>query len=266
MLVRIVAGAVAAAAVAWLARRRGALDGSGQLAALVCGTAAAAAGWAWAAVLVAYFGAAVAVTAAGAARKSARTHGTLAKGGARNAAQVAANGGVFAVLALAAGGEPATALGMAATGALAAASADTWGTEIGTLWGGTPRSILTGARIEAGMSGGVTLAGTAAAAAGSLFVAAASVLAHDTPDARHTVLVTGSAGFVGAAFDSLLGASLQERRWCARCRVHTEQRVHSCGEPTAHAGGTRWINNDVVNVAGTLAGAGAAVMISRLAA
>lgn len=264
MVERALWGALAAAIITTFARRYGALSESGQWAAFACGIAAAAAGWGWAALLVVYFGAAVGVTALGAKTKAARTVGTLPQVSARDAAQVLANGGVFAALALAAGARPLSTAGLAAIGALAAASADTWATEVGTLWGGAPRSILTGARVDTGLSGGVTLIGTLGAAAGGVVVVLAAASLHELPDAGRLVLVAGSAALLGTLVDSALGASVQARRWCERCTRWTERRVHTCGYRTVHARGLRWATNDAVNVAGTLAGAACAVMLGRL--
>ena len=79
----------------------------------------------------------------------------------RNAWQVLANGGVAALCALAALGWRIP-FAAAFAGAFAAASADTWGTEIGTLSRRPPVSILTFRPHETGLSGGITLLGTAA--------------------------------------------------------------------------------------------------------
>ena len=87
-------------------------------------------------MLVGYFVLATAVTKLGEAEKQRRTEHSVPQVNMRNAFQVAANGAVFAMLAVRAGNHPEGMAGLAAAGALAAASADTWATEIGTLWGG----------------------------------------------------------------------------------------------------------------------------------
>lgn len=255
MVARAAAGLIAAAVVAVAARRARSLSTSGAVAAAAVGTAAVAAGWGWGLLLVTYFVASVSLSRAGAAAKEARTGPVVDKGGRRDAAQVLANGGVFALAALLSPALPAA--GAAALGALASATADTWATEIGTLSPATPRSLLTWRRVPPGTSGGVSIPGTAALLAGAVFIAALSRLLGLT----HAVAAIVAAGVVGAMTDSVLGATLQERRWCDACDRATERRTHDCGTPTSLAGGLPWLDNDAVNLAATLAGAGTATLL-----
>ena len=253
---RLVVGGAAAAVVALAARRAHALSRSGSVAAVACGAASAAAGWAWAALLVTYFVASSVVSAVGRGRKEARTAPIVEKGGERDAAQVAANGGVFAAAALATVVLPVShtcyaVVSCAAAGALAASAADTWGTEVGVLAGGEPRSVLTRAPVRMGESGGVTWTGTLGGAAGAAFIAGVAAL---LGLARGAPLAPLLAGMVGSLVDSMLGATLQARRHCDACGALTERAVHDCGAATRHARGVRWIDNDVVNFAATTAG------------
>jgi uncharacterized membrane protein len=129
--------------------------------------------------------------------------------------------------------------------------ADTWSTEVGTIIGGTPRLILGGGRVPPGTSGGITLAGTSAGIIGALLAAVGAA----TMNWETSLPVIVAAGFVGSLVDSLLGATVQERRWCDVCGRVTERRIHNCGTPTTHRGGIRGWNNDLVNFTSTLAGA-----------
>jgi uncharacterized membrane protein len=61
-------------------------------------------------------------------------------------------------------------------------------------------------------------------------------------------------GAAGSVTDSLLGALVQEQRWCERCEALTELSVHACGHRTSRMSGVPTVNNDVVNVLGVLAG------------
>ncbi|NIQ60053.1 MAG: DUF92 domain-containing protein, partial [Gammaproteobacteria bacterium] len=83
----------------------------------------------------------------------------------RDARQVLANGSVAAVAAALMGWSPVAA--QAFLGAVAAAAADTWATEIGVRFGGEPRSILSLRRRSPGTSGAVSPLGLLAGAAGA---------------------------------------------------------------------------------------------------
>lgn len=258
MLLRLAAGLAVAGLVAWLARRAGSLSHSGAWAATLVGAMAAAAGWPWAVLLIGWFVASSALTRVGAATKAARTRATLDTAHARTATQVWANGAVFSSAALLAALTGESGWELVALGALGAASADTWSTEIGTLWGGTPRSVLSGEALAAGLSGGITPVGSLGGVAGAMAVAlAATALLPGVSWGRLAI-----AGVLGGLADSVLGASVQATRRCPRCGSFTERRTHDCGTATAHARGWRWMTNDTVNLAATLTGAASAYLLS----
>src|SRR5665213_2130338 len=98
---RSLEGAIVAACVAFGAKRAGSLSMSGALAATIVGTLAVAAGWDWGALLLLYFISSSLLSRIGRATKERRTAAIVAKGGARDAIQVLANGGVFAAAAAA---------------------------------------------------------------------------------------------------------------------------------------------------------------------
>ena len=264
MIVRALAGAAAAGTIAAVARRTRTLTESGQWAAFLTGIVAAAAGWWWALTLIAFFVTSVALTKWRLPDKMRLTEGSLPRTTERNAAQVVANGGVFVLLAFASNGAARDPLAFAALGALAAASSDTWSTEIGTLFGGTPRLITTGAPVQPGMSGGVSAAGFAGAAAGAAFIAlfgAFSIPEHH----KQLAMAAAAGGFGGSFVDSVVGATLQSKRFCDHCSHWTERRVHPCGFRTRHARGLQWMSNDAVNLCGTAAGAAIAGLAGTLA-
>jgi uncharacterized protein (TIGR00297 family) len=142
-------------------------------------------------------------------------------------------------------------------GALAGAAADTWATEIGTAVGGVPRTILGWRPVPAGTSGAVTVAGSVAMVAGACFIGTVAWLAGF--DMRVAAAVSVG-GIGGATADTILGATLQERRWCARCQVVTERRVHDCGRDTSRRGGWAGMDNDIVNLTSCVAGAVVALL------
>jgi uncharacterized protein (TIGR00297 family) len=245
-------GLVLACAIAFVAWRAQALSASGGVAAATVGTLAMAAGWSWGVILVAYFVSASLLSRYRAAEKETRTSGRVDKSGARDAAQVLANGGVFAVAALGHSQSPDPLWQSLAAGALAASAADTWATEIGTLARSTPRSILDWQPVAVGTSGGVTTPGLFAGLCGALIIAVLAVAVRWPTQAALAALV---GGVIGCLLDSAAGAALQARRWCANCDAATEQRTHRCGSPTKRVGGIAWLDNDGVNALSTIGGA-----------
>ena len=71
-------------------------------------------------------------------------------------------------------------------------------------------------------------------------------------------------GVVGSLADSVLGASLQVRRWCDRCDSATEQPVHVCGTATRAVGGLPSIDNDTVNLLSVAIGGLTALLVAVL--
>ncbi|HYC31592.1 MAG TPA: DUF92 domain-containing protein [Gemmatimonadales bacterium] len=238
----------AVAGLAWLARG---LTGMGAAAACVVGTLVLfGSGWSGGAVLAAFFVSGTLVS------RIARPPALLdPKGHRRDARQVLANGGVAAGLALFGRQDPALALWLV-TGALAAASADTWATSIGSRSRTVPRRVVGWAPVPAGTSGGVTPAGSAGALAGAAIVALTGAVAAGSPPLFPAATLVG---FLGMAIDSALGATLQARYRCAACGVPSEWPVHRCGAATVHEGGIAWLDNDGVNLAATAAAAALAL-------
>ncbi len=249
-------GALLAAGIALLAHRARALSADGAIAAFAIGTIVfGAGGWKSAAILLAFFLPSALLTRLGRERKRALPGAE--RPAPRNAWQVLANGGVAAFCAIAALGSSG-AFGVAFAGAFAAASADTWGTEIGTLARRRPVSIITFRPLDAGISGGITLLGTLATVAGALCVAVISSMLRIAP-----LVPVALGGIAGALLDSILGASLQARHWCPTCSCECETPRHGCGTPTEMRRGVRWMQNDVVNLTATLCGALVAALAVR---
>ena len=242
----LVAGLVAA--LAFAARL---LSIGGAFAATFVGAAALAAGTPWVVLLLFFF---IGSNAMSSWRKSQRERlisSIVEKTARRDAWQVMANGGVFGVAAFLSTVNDPYAWQAIGAGAIAAATADTWSTEIGTVLGGTPHSIFTGREVPPGTSGGITIAGSIAAVAAAVLAAMVAVMLRWSTPAIAII----SGGIAGAAVDSVLGATVQERRWCPTCEAPTERHVHSCGTATSHRGGIRRCNNDLVNLFSTVTGA-----------
>jgi uncharacterized protein (TIGR00297 family) len=223
------------AAIAAIGWRLSALSGPGALvASLVGAPILAGTGWAGFLALGAFFAGSSLVSQLAPDRTAAFD----AKGHRRDHWQVLANGGPAALGALLPGGL------WIATASLAAAAADTWATSVGGWSRVPPRHIFSGRRVAPGTSGGVTLLGTAGAAAGAISVGAGPAIALGDTRLFSAALVVG---MLGMLLDSCLGARLQGRFYCDRCDRPTERRVHRCGSSARHAGGIVWFDNDGVN-------------------
>jgi uncharacterized protein (TIGR00297 family) len=160
--------------------------------------------------------------------------GLAERGDGRNAWQVLANLGVAALASVFFSTTGNRAWLVAASAALAEAATDTVASEIGQTQP-TARLITTWATVPAGTDGGVTPLGTATGACAGLLVACVSAGAGLIPRAQSWIPL--AAGFAGMVVDSLLGAVCQRRSW---------------------------LNNEAVNLLGTLAAAGMAYGISTL--
>jgi uncharacterized protein (TIGR00297 family) len=270
-----------AGVIGYLGYRARALTWDGAVAAcLVGGSIFGFGGPGWAMLLVVFFVSSSLLSFVGRRdpRKN-RASEAFEKGGRRDAWQVVANGGVAALAALLAGIArtalpdsdqqviAVVSLFWMFVGVMSAATADTWATEMGVLSPASPRLITNWRRVQAGTSGGVTALGSGAALIGAALIWLAAtwiVIAGPDPFAIRDHLigiyywellpVALVGGLGGMLVDSLLGATVQAQYVCPVCNKPTESRVHRCGSATRLVGGVPWINNDVVNVAGTLVG------------
>ena len=202
--------------LALLARIAGTLTTGGAIAGFVVGMCVSAGfGLAGLAVLGTFFVAGSLATRIGWKTKKAR--GTAEAGeGRRDAKRVLGKGGVAAAVALVTTLRPGL-LGpspeIVFAGSVAAALADTLGTEIGLLWTGRVIRLPAFALVAAGTPGGLSWLGTAASAFGAALVGAVAtgsglVLVSDDPakaalQSAMTMLGITTAGFAGALLESL---------------------------------------------------------------
>ncbi|MCW3061335.1 MAG: hypothetical protein JWQ02_3156 [Capsulimonas sp.] len=248
----LIAAVPASALVSALAYKARALTVSGAVAATLVGAAAfGLGGGAGAGALIVFF-----VTSSALSRWRRREKEALQfeKGGRRDAGQVLANGGVAAAALLLGACVPVWShmCWLAILAALAAANADTWATEVGSIAGGTPISLRDFRRAAPGTSGAVSAAGTLAALGGAL------LLGLFAPP-RDILLVT-LAGFAGCFIDTLLGATVQAQwRDPANPDRWTERRPDAARPER----GLLAVNNDFVNFLCTLAAAAIAALLAK---
>ncbi len=275
-ILQLVLGFILAALIASIGWKMQALNRSGALGAtLIGGFVFGFGGLTWAALLVAFFLTSSLFSRLGSAQK--QSAGVIAKSGPRDFRQTMANGGVALLMALAVGfvGHQSLwypYLTLAYFGSLAAATADTWATELGMLSSRPPRLIISGDVVQPGVSGGVTPLGMLASLGGGLFLALMAFSAIQAASLLTTgkwflqdsflLLTLPLAGLLASLFDSILGATLQQLYYCERCQVFTETPIHQCGATAYHLRGIPWMNNDLVNFLSTCMGALTAILIS----
>jgi uncharacterized protein (TIGR00297 family) len=250
---QILFGFILAIIVVYLAYRAHSLNKSGAIAATVVGTIIfGAGGWQWAVLLLTFF-----ITSSGLSRLFRKRKDDLnekfSKGHERDAGQVLGNGGLATYFAALHAFYPESIIpwiGFAAS--LAAVNADTWATELGVLNPTPPRMITDLAKpVEKGTSGGISLFGTLASLGGSAIIALPAVLLSPAGTlSANTFLLITAAGLAGSLFDSFLGATVQAMYFCPTDNKETEKHpLHTCGTPTVHIRGMRWLDNDWVNFA-----------------
>ncbi len=181
--------------------------------------------------------------------------GAQGKGGARNWPHILANGGLASVLAIWNLFSPDPVLAAMFLGAISTSAADTVATELGLLSRGQPRLITRPSRVvPPGTSGGVSPLGFLGAAFASLVMGALAVPLGILPDLYLLIPLCLLGGVFGALVDSLIGATVQRKGYCVICLKPTEALRH-CGERTVATKGSPLVENNIVNVLSTLAGA-----------
>src|SRR2546428_645987 len=83
-----------------------------------------------------------------------------------------------------------------------------------------PRSTPDWLPVEPGTPGGIPSQGLVAGLSGAGFVALVAWLVRWPAVTAIAALVGGA---IGCLLDSVIGASLQARRWCSTCEANTEQ-------------------------------------------
>lgn len=139
--------------------------------------------------------------------------------GRRTAGQVFANGGVAAISGALAWYHPSFAhpLQLMMAGSLAAATADTLSSELGTVLGRRYYNVVTFRKDERGLDGVISMEGTLAGAAGTVVIALAYGAGHTWNIELIWIII---AGITGNFIDSLLGATLERRQFIGNNMVN----------------------------------------------
>ena len=246
-LTHFIIGTLLAAAAAFVSRHFRFLTHSGSVATFFLATVIfGAGGWQWSIPILTFFISSSLLSKFGKRRK-AQFELMFEKTDTRDAGQVAANGGVAGILVLCPYFFPEYHIWyFIYLASLAAVTADTWGTEIGMLAMGSPRSIITLKRVETGTSGAVSPVGIVGGACGAFLIALSGYFWITSATAISTFITIIFSGMAGSVVDSVLGATVQAKYQCGVCGKISERTFH-CESPSTLIGGFRWINNDVVN-------------------
>lgn len=244
-------GELLAATVAALSFRFRFLDLGGALVTFLLGTSIfGLGGWAFSLPILAFFVLSSLLSKFSAKLKTS-AHEKFQKGSRRDFGQVLANGGVAGVLVVLWHLQPEPLFYFLYLGAIAAATADTWATEIGVLSAQPPRLITSWQTVSAGTSGAISLLGLIGATLGSLVIAILGWAVQLREPEYHfgwagAALIT-CGGVLAHLCDSLFGATIQAQQRCVVCAKVSEKKGACCGVERQPHSGWRWVDNDMVN-------------------
>jgi uncharacterized protein (TIGR00297 family) len=266
-------GLIISSSMALISYYKGSLSRSGVLGATFVGTAILGGmGWLGFLVLSFFF-----LTSSGISKwvKRKRVEGdVVAKGDQRDIYQVLANGGMASILAVFYYIHPHPIWIVMFASSLAAATSDTWASELGRLSKEEPRDCFTWKKVEQGTSGAISRIGTFSSLMGAILTAlVASPLFIESTQSVFPIgndglvfiqgihnefflfiLIVGLSGWLGNWLDTWVGAKWQVLYKCQICMKPTERQLH-CGEMTKQIKGVSVLNNDLVNLVCTLGAA-----------
>ena len=180
--------------------------------------------------------------------KRADPHAIRRKSGSRDAARVLCNVGIGTGAIILSRVTLLPVFALAYVAVMAESLADSMASKLGPLSKKPPVDICTLQPVVTGLSGGVSLMGTAAELLGAGLIGL--VYGVFTGDYRSGALCA-AIGFAGAIADSVLGSRLQVKYCCRVCGALTEREAH-CGKTTKRVRGISAVNNDVVNLLSNL--------------
>lgn len=171
------------------------------------------------------------------------------KSGARDPVQVFANGGPALIILLFAMNNLWPWAYLIFLVSVAAATADTWSTEIGQLFSkGKPFDPFKFKKVEKGLSGGMSVWGTVGGLLGSAVIASILFFQNEIYVERpqEMWMLIFASGFSGMIIDSFLGSFFQAKYKCTICSAETEKEKH-CNYESRLQSGYVFVTNDTVN-------------------
>jgi len=225
---------------AWLAHWRKWLSAGGAATAWLLGWVVwLAAGWAAVGLLAIFFAAGSLL-----GRLPMPYAATDAKHGKpRDGYQVFANGGVAMLCLMAYGMAPHTGWLFLFALSVAVSTADTLSSEAGTRWGKKTYNIVGFRPVAPGLSGGISVVGTAAGAAGALLIGGVAYAMGIAP--ANWVAI---GGFAGMLLDSVLGSLLQAKYRLTQDSGLSDSPFGTAQNMLKPVKGFEWVTNDAVNL------------------
>ena len=256
-IIRAAIALTCASVVSLVAWRKRLLGPGGAVAAVIIGSALVAFGGWWAGILLFSF-----FLTSSLLSTSDHDHPS------RTWLQVVANGAPATAFSILAFVFVAPSLLVVSAATIAAATADTWATEIGRRSGATPVSVRTFRPAPIGTSGAVSLPGTLASIAGAMVIAILAALLAPLASMPVSIgfpelLAIVICGTIGSLVDTVLGAVFQARYRCLTCGFRTEEpSTHDASHKLVPESGVSWLTNDAVNLtASGIAGVIAAFIV-----
>lgn len=220
MMINLFIGFLLSAMIALIAFKKHNLSVSGMLGAILCGTLVYGLGhWVFYVFMMFFFMSSLIIRKIVTAL-SPSAHQILMrqkhKHEARTIIQVGANAGILVLVSVLYAFQPSDLLVFLAAVSMAAATSDTWASEIGILSHHKPHSLIKRQVMETGLSGGVTAMGLWASLAGSALIAMvygvfSGIIHGFSPVLLGLVLLCTLGGYSGSLIDSILGELFQAK-------------------------------------------------------
>ncbi len=139
---------------------------------------------------------------------------------------------------------------------------DTMSTEIGVLSKKEPILVTSLEKTHRGRSGAISLEGTLTGVLSSVIFSLISVYFLNYHRFLEFIIIVSISSVLANFLDSFLGVTLQANYFCDYCKVFSEEKIHTCGNPCRHTSGLKFVNNHVVNFLAILAGGIFAMILS----